>query len=314
MSEGCVSDQTAVPPLLDSVTAVLREFLEHATRCRGLASQTCRAQERYVREFLDFRFSTGTFEAGRIVARDLLDFVLRVAESGRTGAAREAASSLRGFLRFLVQRGSCNADLIDAVPAMAHRSARLPRQLSTEQVAKLLASFDRSHPSGRRGYAMTTCMVYLGLRVSEVVGLRLEDLDWRAGTLRIERAKARRMDSLPLPVSVGQAIAEYLRDGRPQTVDRHVFVTHAAPLGRPLDPGAARGVIRHAFDRAGMDVVSKGTHVLRQTLATQMVCRGASLKEVADVLRHRNLDTTALYVRVDLPTLRSVALPWPGVK
>ena len=315
ISERCIPDQVALATSpLDTVEGVLRQFLEHAERCRGLAQDTRRAQGRYVRQFLDMRFPSGAFEAGRIVARDLLDFVLVYAQRGQAGSAQQAASALRGFLQFLVQQGSCRADLVKAVPAMARRSARLPRHLSKDQVETLLASFDRSCASGLRGFAMATCMVYLGLRIGEVVGLRLEDLSWRASTLRFEKGKTRRTDILPLPVSVGQAIADYLRAGRPDTVDRHVFVRHITPVGELLDPCAARMVIRRAFVRAGLDVASKGTHALRHTLATGMVCQGASLKEVADVLRHRNLDTTVIYARVDLPALKSVAPPWPEVR
>ena len=314
MSEGGILDQAVLQSShLDAVEVVLRQFLENAVRCRGLAPATRRAQELYIQRFLDFRFPAGDFDAGRIVARDLQDYILAYAKKGQFGAARDAASALRGFLRFLVQHGSCCLGIIDAVPAVGHRSARLPRHLSADQVAKLLETFDRSQPSGRRGFAMATCMVYLGLRVSEVVGLRLEDLDWRAGTLRIEKGKARRADAMPLPELVGQAIADYLHAGRPHTVDRHVFVTHGTPVGQPLDPCAARMVIRRAFLRAELNVASRGTHALRHTLATAMVCNGASLKEVADVLRHRNLDTTVIYARVDLPALRSVAAPWPEV-
>jgi integrase/recombinase XerD len=297
-----------------SVDDLVQQFLEHAANARGLSIATRRGQGRYVREFLRPICPAEAVDFGGITARNLVDFVVKRAESGRTGSTREAASTLRGFLRFLVQQGLCTEELVNAVPAMAHRSAYLPCSLSGDQLTRLLASFDRSHASGCRDYAMTLCMARLGLRVSEVVGVQLEDIAWRAGTLRIAPGKTRRTDTLPLLSDVGHAIAEYIRDFRPRTSDRHIFVTHKTPRGRPLNRSSARGAIRRAFDRAGLEVASKGTHVLRRTLATTMVCQGASLKEVADVLRHRNLDTTAVYARVDLPTLRSVAMPWPEVR
>lgn len=306
----------AAPGLFPTIPVddLVQQFLEHAANTRGLSVATRRAQGRYVREFLRSTCPAETVDLGKIAARDLVDFVVTRAESGRTGSAREAASTLRGFLRFLVQQGLCTEELVNAVPAMAHRSARLPCSLSDDQLAQLLTSFDRSHACGRRDYAMALCMARLGLRVSEVVGLQLEDIAWRVGTLRIAAGKTRRTDTLPLPSDVGRAIAEYIREGRPRTSDRHVFVTHTTARGRPLSSSSARGAIRRGFHRAGLEVTSKGTHVLRRTMATAMVCHGASLKEVADVLRHRSLDTTAVYARVDLPTLRAVAMPWPEVR
>ncbi len=295
------------------VDDLLQRFLKHATDSRGLSAATCRAQGRYVREFLISQSSAGAVDVGRISARGLVSFVVARAESGRSGAARQAASTLRGFLRFLVQQGWCAEYLIHAIPSVTHRGAHLPRHLSDDQVTQLLTSFDRSQAIGSRDYAMTICMVRLGLRVGEVVGLRLEDIAWRTGSVRIGTSKARRAGTLPLPPDVGRAIAKYIREGRPETADRHVFVTHATPRGQQLSSNAARGAIRRAFDRARLSVRSKGTHVLRHTLATNMVCQGASLKVVADVLRHRSLDTTMVYARVDLPTLRSVAMPWPVV-
>ena len=160
---------------------------------------------------------------------------------------------------------------------------------------------------------MALCLWQLALRVGEVVALRLDDVVWRTGTVHIGTGKSRRTAVMPLPVDVGRAIAAYLREGRPTTTDRHIFVTHALPVGRPLESSAARQRIRRAFQRADLAVPSRGTHTLRHTAATSMTCQGASLKEVADVLRHRNLDTTVIYARVDVPALRSVALPWPEV-
>jgi integrase len=157
-------------------------------------------------------------------------------------------------------------------------------------------------------------MAQLGLRASDVAGLTLDDIDWRAGTLRLLVAKERRASVLPLPRSVGRAIVVYLRRGRPRTQDRHVFVRHALPLGQPIGADVVRTAIRRAFGRAQVSAPSQGTHTLRHTAATRMVRAGASLKQVADVLRHRSLNTVMIYTKVDLPRLAEVALPWPEVK
>jgi integrase/recombinase XerD len=295
---------------------LIRRFLTAFQRSRGVLASTCRQYSLYVGRFLAFRFpsSNEVPDLATITAHDVRGFVAQHAEQGRTGAAKAAAKALRAFLRYLVQEGRCCPDLVAAVPTVARRHSPVPRFLTETQLRGLIASFDRSSATGRRDYAIAQCLWQLALRAGEVVALHLDDVDWRAGTVHIGTSKSRRAAILPLPQEVGRAIADYLRHGRPTTTDRHLFLTHTVPIGRPLQSSAARQTIRRAFNRAGLAVRSKGTHTLRHTAATSMTCRGASLKEVADVLRHRNLDTTMIYARVDLPALRSVALPWPEVR
>lgn len=304
----------ASPSAISPVDVFVRQFLDHSTRCRGLCSATCEQQGRLVREFLTARFPDGAVDVGVITAGDLMTYVSARAETGQSRTAKCVGTALRAFLRFLSLQGMCAAELVGAVPAAAHRCARLPRALSADQIQRLLSGFDRSQPVGCRDYAIALCLVRLGLRGSEVVGLRLDDIAWRDGTIRLGTGKSRRATTMPLPADVGLAISQYIQDVRPPTTARHVFVSHVVPVGTPLTAAAARGAMRRAFDRAALQVVSKGTHSLRHTLATRMVCEGSSLKEVADVLRHRSLDTTVVYARVDLPNLRSVAMPWPAVR
>jgi integrase len=161
---------------------------------------------------------------------------------------------------------------------------------------------------------MTLCLAQMGLRAGEVAALSLDDIDWRAGTLQLGRAKERRTSTLPLPACVGRAVVSYLRDGRPRTPRRQVFVRHRAPIGEPITSSAVSAVVRRAFVRARLDVAFRGAHVLRHTAATRMVRAGASLKEVADVLRHRSLDTVMIYTKLDLPALAEVVQPWPEVR
>jgi integrase/recombinase XerD len=312
-TSGIVVGSVSAPP--NPVLDVIRQFLDAFQRFRGVRASTCRQYGVYVGQFLAFRFQANDVpDVTKIVARDVMSFVASRAEQGHTGAAKAAAKAVRAFLRYLVQQGLCSNDLVAAVPTVPHRRSPLPRHLSDTQVRGLFASFNRSSSTGRRDYAMALCMGQLALRVGEVVGLRLDDVVWCTGTVQIGTGKSRRTAILPLPSAVGHAIADYLADGRPKTTDRHIFVTHALPVGRPLDSSAARQTIRRAFQRAGLAVPSMGTHTLRHTAATNMTCQGASLKAVADVLRHRNLDTTMIYARVDVPALRAVALPWPEVQ
>jgi integrase len=202
--------------------------------------------------------------------------------------------------------------LVAAVPHIpSWRLDHVPRTLTDEQLRQFLACFDRSTPTGHRNYAMALCQVDLGLRVSEVSALDIEDVDWREATLRIVGGKAGRTRVLPLTKGVGRAIATYLRNGRPATLCRRLFVRHTVPVGTAIGTELIRGTVRHAFAQIEGCAHWTGTHVLRHTAATRLQRHGATLKEVADLLGHRCIDTTAIYTKVDLPTLATVALPWP---
>ena len=178
----------------------------------------------------------------------------------------------------------------------------------------MLASFDASTPCGQRDQAIVQCLSTLGLRPGEVADLCLDDIDWRGGTLQIRARKNRRGAVLPLPRVVGQALVVYLSGERPATDERRVFVEHLGDRrGKPLSSPAVSRVVARALRRAAADTPLTGAYVFRHTVASRMVREGASLKEVADVVGHRSLDTTTIYVKLDLPRLREVALPWPEV-
>ncbi len=307
------SDECA-PATGPATDPIALEFQGYLREVRGASEATCREYLRTVQRFLQQRHHDGAFDPAALVPKDLTDFVAAAASKWQPGTAQLVATALRSFLRFLQLRGLRIESLLAAVPTVANwKLARLPKALSDTQLTALLAAFDRATPAGRRDYALAMCLVGLGLRAGEVAALVLEDFDWRAGIVRIAAGKTRRASSLPLPPSVGRALIAYLADGRPPTHDRHVFVRHALPVGAPLGAGGTRAAIRRAFGRAGLPPEARGTHVLRHTAASRMVRGGASLKEVADVLRHRSLDTTQIYTKVDLPALRDVALPWPEV-
>jgi site-specific recombinase XerD len=221
------------------------------------------------------------------------------------------ATGLRSFLGFVLLGGLIAVPLAGAVPSAARWSgAALPRGLASGQVAALLASCDRSRPTGRRDYAILVLLARLGLRAAEVAALCLDDIDWRAGEI-VVRGKGRSEERLPLPSDVGAAIAAYLRRGRPRRPEREVFLRVLAPL-RGLRPEGVSEVVRAASERAGLG--SFGSHRLRHTAATEMLRAGASLAEVAQVLRHRSVATTVIYAKVDHLALRGLAMPWPGGK
>jgi integrase/recombinase XerD len=301
------------PPPPTPVEAILQLFDDHLRNERGLLEST---RERYLRDLrvaLGARCGHEDVDMSRWTAQDVRDCV-----AGRAAlslhAARALGVALRGFLRFLTLRGEPVGHLVAAVPTTSRsRLAGLPRGLSEEQLSQLLRSVDVSTPIGLRTRAILECLVSLGLRAGEVAAMRLADIDWRAGMLRINTSKGRRNDVLPLSQTVGRALVAYLKRGRPKTVDGHVFVRHFLPVGEPLISHDITMTVRRAFRRAGLVLPSMGAHVLRHTTASRLARAGVSLKDIADVMRHRDIDTTRIYTKVDWPRLAEVALAWPTV-
>ena len=220
---------------------------------------------------------------------------------------------LRSYVRYLRLDGRDAPGLGEAIPAAARwRLASLPVHLQPGEVDGFLHAFHRRTPRNRRDYAMALCLVTLGLRAGEVANLRLQDVAWRVGTLTIRATKTYRSRVLPLPRRVGQALMSYLRV-RPATMSDHVFVRIGARSGDPVVSSVVRSAIRQAYRRAGLPRQYTGTHRLRHTAATRLIGAGASIKEVADLLGHTSIDSTAIYAKVDVARLRAVALPWTEV-
>lgn len=221
--------------------------------------------------------------------------------------------SLRSYFRFRALQGDSTQALAVTLPSIARwPQSTLPKSLSETQLESFLKAFDCSNPVELRDYAIARCLLDLALRADEVTHLELDSINWRHGTLSLEGTKSRRTQQLPLPASTGEVIARYLQQARPQTNDRRLFVRHRAPIDKPLGVPAIRNAMTRAFVRCGLRDRFCSTHVLRHTTATRLQRAGASVKEIADLLRHRSLDTAGNYVRVDLEALRAVALPWPG--
>ena len=203
--------------------------------------------------------------------------------------------------------------LLDALPRLYRPRRSLPeRLLSPEQVKRWLAGFDRVGADGLRNYAMALCLADLGIRVGDLAALCMEDIDWRKGTVRIANSKTGRSFWLPLPARVGKAIARYLRQGRPANARREVFVRHKTPVKEPLTKVMIQRKAKQIAVKQGIPWF--GVHALRHTAATRMRAGGASLKEIADVLGHVNLSSTAIYAKIDIQELAKVAMPWPEVQ
>jgi integrase/recombinase XerD len=297
----------------DPVERLVGEFVEYLVRERGLtdASHTVWEYRRTARLFLAGRLDPAGGGLERVTAADVTGLVLAECRYRSRRMSVALVSTLRGLLRFLFLEGLTPVDLTDAVPKVASwRCASLPKALPARHVACLLASCDQTSAVGRRDFAILTMLSRLGLRACEVARLELEDIDWRAGEL-IVRGKGDRHERLPLPADVGQALVDYLRHGRPDWEDPHVFLTARAPF-RPLTGGAGAigQVVRCACLRSGLAPV--GVHSLRHTVATEVLRAGAPLEEIASLLRHRRHATTVVYAKVDWERLRELARPWPG--
>jgi site-specific recombinase XerD len=295
----------------DSIRAELEDFDCFLVDVRGLSPITRSLRLRHIRHFLIDRFGDGRMRFGSIEPVDVTHFMAHYTADWAPASIRVVCTSLRSYFKYQATREQQTAALVAVLPQVAQWSlAGLPEQLSNEEIKQLLGAFDRHNATGRRDYAITRCLLDLGLRRAEVARLQLDDVDWRAGTLSI-RSKGKRIDVLPLPKATGHAIAQYLQDGRPQTTRRELFVRHRPPINASADPDIVRGAVRNAAARCGLAHRIRGTHILRHTLAAQLVQRGARFKEISDLLRHRNLDTTVIYAKVDFPALEQVALPWP---
>jgi integrase/recombinase XerD len=292
---------------------VLQAFQEHLTRVRGTVGASASVYARHLRPFLQSICTGEKFAFHAVTVRDVEAFVAKRAARYKPKTVKLYCTSLRAFFRFLRLRGEIERPLEDAVPTVPHwRLSSIPKYLREEQVTAFLCSFDVDTTVGLRNWAMAFLMATAGLRVGEVANLKIEDIDWRKSSIMVRSTKSRRIDYMPLASKAGEALAAYLKR-RPQTETRHIFITLSTPSGRPLNAGAVRTAMRKAFKRCFPGEPTRGTHVLRHSLATGLLTKGATLKEIADILRHRNIETTAIYAKVDLKGLTDAILPWPEV-
>lgn len=295
----------------DPIADELRRYDDHMRDVRGLAAGTRRNHCRIVAQLLRKKFAGGVVTMAKLWPVDIRRFIARqLGDSRSHSAAAQVATALRSYLRYRTVCGDSVAGLIAVISSPVQwKLASLPRALKPDEVQRLLGAF----PNGRwprRGYAIVRCALDMGLRAGEIANLLIDDIDWREGTVTLKGTKSRRQDILPLPMATGQALADYLQYERPATPSRAIFVRRRNSRDVPITTAAVQKVIHHACRRAGLP--DSGSHVLRHTLACRLVENGSSLKEVADVLRHRSLETTRIYAKLDTPSLAGVALPWPG--
>jgi integrase/recombinase XerD len=297
----CAPEATR-PPLVTEYGAWMRDR-------RGLAATTMAYSVRVVQALLG---TVGDNPTG-LDAAGVRRFVLEYIRQHAPASAGCVTTVVRCFLRWLVVHGRCSPDLVAAVPAMpTWRLATLPRYLADADVERILAACDRPSAVARRDRAMLLLLARLGLRAGDVVALRLGDIEWARGRLRVV-GKGRRETRLPLPQDAGDAMLGYLEAERPAAATDHVFLTARPPI-HPLRSSGVRDVVCRAIGRAGVQAPSRGTHLLRHSLATRLLREGATLDAIGAVLRHRDVNTTALYAKVDVARLRQVAQPWPDAE
>ena len=310
IEQGFVAPAAPVEPTpAERLVAEFRAYLEQERR---LAPSTVPHYLEFARRFLAQVSPEDEVRLDRLRAVEVVRFVQKEAARLHAKRAKLMTTALRSFLQYARYRGLIETDLRANVPTVANWSmASLPNALSSDEVQRLLSCCERETAAGCRNWAILLLLARLGLRAGEVVGLTLDDLDWAASELSI-RGAGTRTDHLPIPQDVGEALADYLCHVRPACVSRQVFVRLRAPCRGFANSGAISSLVRRALERAGLNPAHKGAHLLRHTVATQMLRQGASLAEIGELLRHRCQQTTMIYAKVDLDLLRPLALPWPG--
>lgn len=296
----------AAPPVLSPTEQLMECFTRFLLGERGLVPGTVRG---YVDRSRRFVAGLGRGGLAELTPAKVTAAVLGESTTVSVSATQNYVASVRAFLRFCFLEGLVETDLSEAALRITgRRRSSLPEGIAKHEADALLASCDRRTAIGRRDFAVIVTLLRLGLRRSEVAGLGLDDIDWRAGEIVVV-GKGARKDRLPLPTDVGAAIAAYLQRGRPTSDRREVFLRARAPF-EPIAAGTVASTVRRACRRAG--VAEVGAHRLRHTAACDMTAAQVPLPEIAQVLRHRSLQSTAIYARVDLDRLRELAQPWPG--
>jgi site-specific recombinase XerD len=301
-----------VPEPSNGQQRFINEYRRYLLQERGLAETSLLNYVPFAEQLLSNRFGQADMDLSELKATDVTKLMQGRAHQLSPGQAKLLVTALRSFLRYLRYQGEISVDLAGCVPPVAVWSlSTVPKFLPAGTVQRVLDRCERDTADGKRNYAVLLLLARLGLRACEIVALSLDDIDWDDGRLTI-RCKGGRWAQLPMPADVGEAIAIYLRSGRPRCVCRHVFLRHRAPIRGFANSSTVSTIVMRALVLAGIDSVRKGAHLFRHTLATDLLRQGASLDEIGELLRHRSPNTTALYAKVDLNSLRTLALPWPG--
>jgi len=293
------------------LTPLKSRYEDYLLKERGLSTVTGSRYWPYIQRFLLERFGDNPIRLYELCPQDIDYFLLSHARERTPKVAQLMVSAMRSFFRFLFRYGETKCDLSTAVPTVAAwRLSEVPKYIKPEEVESLLESCDQTTSVGRRNYSILLLMARLGLRAGEIVSLQLGDINWRASELTI-RGKGRFCDRLPLPQNVGEALAVYLKNDRPKCATRRVFVRARAPYQGFKDSTTVSTIVRRTVEKSGINTPSKGAHLLRHSLASGMLRKGASMAEIGELLRHRSPNSTEIYAKVDIEGLRSIVRIWP---
>lgn len=308
-----VGADAAAPARKSATDSLLRWYADHLDQVQGLATVTVHYRLRYARTMLSHFRVQRLGQLRRWTVNRIRRFVVSHGLRHRPSSGQVVASSIRSFLRFLLLHRLIDRDLAAAVPAFANwRLASLPATVTGEELERLVGAVNPKSPIGLRDRAIVLCLVELGLRASDVAAIELKGLDFAARVLRLRRQKQREFTAVPISRRLATAINAYVRRGRPVCSTPSMFVSHRAPRGKAMTPIGIRGVVVRSAAAAGLAGRIRGTHVIRHSVASRWIQAGATLKQIADLLGHRSIDTTSIYAKVDLRALAQVALPWPS--
>ncbi len=307
-----VVDPTKNSDPLTPIQQAVSEYAAYLRQARALSDKTVVKYCPFVEQFLAKCFENVAVEYSIIRAHHIIEFVKQLSEKLSSSEAKSATTALRSYFGYLRYRGATSLDLTCAVPTVPNWSmTAIPRAIDLAHVHAVLTSCPRNTPIGRRDYAILILLARLGLRAGEIVSLTLDNIDWNAGSISIV-GKGGQESGLPMPVEVGEAIADYLQQGRPSCTSRSLFLRALAPL-RGLGSQTTVGtIVNAAIKRAGIETRYRGTHQFRHALASDLLRHGATLTEIGGVLRHRHPKTTSIYAKVDFDALRPLSLNWPG--
>ena len=301
-----VSELTAMDRMREEYDAYLRHQ-------RGMSEATIYHCMRFLERFVTFRFGKTLGDLNSITPDDIVAFLCQTKKGSQPYRDKTPPTHLRNLFKFLFWSEKTKRNLATSIPRVAQpQPINLPRYLTPGEVQQLIDAVRTDDAIGRRNYAMLMLIARLGLRAPEVIAIQLEDIDWRAGEILI-RGKGKLHDRMPLPADAGEVVVDYIRNARVGN-SRVLFVSARAPYRAFRDGQILNYVLRDAFKKTGLKPPQKyvGSHLLRHSLATDMLRNGASLDEIGDVLRHRSRMTTTIYAKHDIEALRSVARVWPA--
>ena len=300
------------PQVVSKIERIVEDYVEHLRQVRGLAESTLAHRRLFPRRFLEERFGKQPLRLSRLKTRDVIRHIRRHAHEYSVLYRGHMVLVLRDFCRFLHLQGHVREDIASGIPRVPHwKAERIPDHLDGSEMERLVENCERTTPKGMRDHAILLLLIRLGLRAGEVQTLTLEDIDWETGQITV-CGKGSKRKRLPLPYKVGQALAEYLKQGRPPSSSRHVFLRVRAPHTGMACTGAIYKIVKGALKRADLHPSRQGPHLLRHSFATHLLRTGASLPDVGTVLGHEDVNSTLVYARIDASELKPIAPSWPG--